>query len=444
MSLKSAILSRVLQRFLSTERLMKQRDRHERKRLKSGEPERIHYFHQSDDPYSHLTAQILPQLAKSFSAEIVPHIVAPPQDSVAPERERLIAYSRVDAQRLAQRAGLNFFDSGSQPPADAIAEADAALVGLMKKSTRDFIDQAHKVSEKLWSGSSLASFDKATSAEVERAKQEGDNLRAELGHYLGATFYYAGEWYWGIDRLHYLETRIMQQALGAQIPAVPGKHIYSPPQELASVPPKRNQPAGKGTVPALAFYLSFRSPYTYISVERAKRIADAYGAELRLRYVLPMVMRDLPVPRIKGMYIMRDTAREANRLGISFGRIADPVGTPVRRGYSLLPMAIEQGQGYEFVLSFLRAVWAEGVDAGSDKGMRKIVERAGLDWAEAQKQLREPNWQAEEEVNQQDLLKQGVWGVPSFQVGDQTVWGQDRLWVAEQWLQEATAESATK
>ena len=108
MSLKSAILSRVLQRFLSTERLMKQRDRHERKRLKSGEPERIHYFHQSDDPYSHLTAQILPQLAKSFSAEIVPHIVAPPQDNVAPERERLIAYSRVDAQRLAQRAGLSF------------------------------------------------------------------------------------------------------------------------------------------------------------------------------------------------------------------------------------------------------------------------------------------------------------------------------------------------
>jgi 2-hydroxychromene-2-carboxylate isomerase len=32
----------------------------------------------------------------------------------------------------------------------------------------------------------------------------------------------------------------------------------------------------------------------------------------------------------------------------------------------------------------------------------------------------------------------GLWGVPSFRVGDVAVWGQDRLWVIETELQRLT------
>ncbi len=32
----------------------------------------------------------------------------------------------------------------------------------------------------------------------------GNNKRKKMGHYLGAMFYYAGEWYWGLDRLPYM------------------------------------------------------------------------------------------------------------------------------------------------------------------------------------------------------------------------------------------------
>ena len=44
-----------------------------------------------------------------------------------------------------------------------------------------------------------------------------------------------------------------------------------------------------------------------------------------------MVMRNLPVPMRKGRYILRDTKREADRIGVAFGKIADPVGKPVQR-----------------------------------------------------------------------------------------------------------------
>lgn len=57
-----------------------------------------------------------------------------------------------------------------------------------------------------------------------------------------------------------------------------------------------------------------------------RRLARRYGADLRLRYILPMVMRGLPVPLVKRRYILLDAKREADRAGLPFGRIVDPVG----------------------------------------------------------------------------------------------------------------------
>ncbi len=91
-----------------------------------------------------------------------------------------------------------------------------------------------------------------------------------------------------------------------------------------------------------------------------------------------MVMRGLPVPREKRLYILRDTKREAERLGMPFGRIADPVGVPTERGLAVLHHAMAADKGPEFLWSFLRGVWAEGIDAGSDSGLRTIAARAGL------------------------------------------------------------------
>ena len=44
-------------------------------------------------------------------------------------------------------------------------------------------------------------------------RETGRREREALGHYLGGTLYYAGEWYWGIDRLPYLEERLIQTGL---------------------------------------------------------------------------------------------------------------------------------------------------------------------------------------------------------------------------------------
>ena len=188
----------------------------------------------------------------------------------------------------------------------------------------------------------------------------------------------------------------------------------------------------------LEFYPSLRSPYTAICFERVHALVDRYGLELSLRPVLPMVMRGLPVPRAKRLYIVRDTAREAERVCEPFGFMADPVGRPVERGFSLWPRMRDAGVGPAYLHAFARAAFAEGIDLGSDAGLRRVVEQVGVDWREVAPHLDAEGWRDELEHNRETLLGLGLWGVPSFRLRgpegspDYATWGQDRIWRVEQ------------
>ena len=434
MSLKSWLMPAFSQRLLSRERLLRQRARAEKARIRRGEPHLLHYFHQADDPYSALAAAFLPALAARYQVDIRAHLVGAPADDAAPERGKLTVYSRKDAALLAQRHGLSFTDTGAQPGEADLRRAQGLLAAAIDQHT--FIESAHAISAALWSGpNALASpsppapTEKPDAAAVAAHIKAGNALRKRLGHYLGATFYYAGEWYWGIDRLHHLERRL--QAVGAQAAGVTGL-MFAPGLDLADSAP---QPAP----PAIEFFVSLRSPYSAIVTERVFELGRLTGAAVNIRYVLPMVMRGLPVPLAKRYYISLDTAREAFVRGIAFGRLNDPVGRPTERGLAVLAFAMRMGQGESYLRSFMRGVWAEGIDAGSDRGLRRITERAGLNWAEASAALKDERWRKTAEDNRLAMFQLGLWGVPSFQVGDTAVWGQDRLWAVQDTLMKATA-----
>ena len=375
MGLKSLIVPPLAERRLSRDTLEKNRAKYERSRAKTGEPHIIEFFHDPSDPYSQLLAKALTDFRTQHKVELRTHIIGPPAANAAPEVEKLRTYAKWDAALLARKAGIDF-EFLETPPANNTAQADARL--------------------------------------------------AELGHYMGGMLHYGGEWYWGLDRLHYLQDRLSNVGVGT------GDFIYTPP----TVPSDQGHTGAE-----LHWYLSFRSPYSAIVRHRVKALADAYGATLKLRFVLPMVMRGLPVSPLKKKYIPLDTAREAHRLGVPFGRICDPVGKPVELAYSLLTWARGQGRDYEYAQSWLHGVWAEGIDAGGERGLRKIAERAGLDWTAAKTTLRSEDWRAEAEANRVEMMDYGIWGVPSFRVGETITWGQDRLWVVEDVLKSMPSTS---
>jgi len=430
MSLKSLLMPAITQHWLSRDRLLAQRARAERRRLASAAPHVLHYFHQVDDPYSALVAQILPQLLARYQIDLQAHVVGAPADDAAPERDKLVAYSRKDAALLARHWQLDYTDPGRQPDAETCALAQRLLVSAIANGR--FAAVAGTVSQALWADASAlahpalpgGTLAPASAAQSNAHLADANRLRARLGHYLGATFHYAGEWYWGLDRLHHLEQRL--QDLGAQCPGVTGA-MFPPDPDLAMATPA---PIGR----TIDFFLSLRSPYTAILTPRVFRLAQLTGAEVRLCYVLPMAMRGLPVPREKRMYITLDVAREAHVRGIPFGRLNDPLGKPTERGMALIPLAQRIGRAQHYLESFMRGVWSEGLDAGSDRGLRTIAERAGLSWPHAQAALHDEGWRANAETHRAEMFALGLWGVPSLRVGDTAVWGQDRLWAVQQSL----------
>jgi hypothetical protein len=114
-SIRRLLMPVVTQRLLSRQRLLRQRARAEAARLSRGERHRVHYFHQVDDPYSALASACLPELLARYDIDIVAHVVGAPPDEAAPERDRLVVYSRRDAQLLARHWGQRFDDPGAQP-----------------------------------------------------------------------------------------------------------------------------------------------------------------------------------------------------------------------------------------------------------------------------------------------------------------------------------------
>jgi 2-hydroxychromene-2-carboxylate isomerase len=182
-----------------------------------GERPTIRYFHQADDPYSHLAAQMLPRLRARYAAEIETWLVSPPEDSAAPDRERLRAYGLRDAQRLARARGLGFPVNAALPDPETTQRLQAVLADALERGR--FEEVASAAGSALWSGDTRTVAGMAAWASgqdprlVDDILANGDARRAQMGHYLGGMFHFEGEWFWGVDRLGVLERRLADRGL---------------------------------------------------------------------------------------------------------------------------------------------------------------------------------------------------------------------------------------
>lgn len=412
----------------SEKKLIKRRLKAEKARKKDGRPHIVDYFHQVEDGYSHLASQVLEQFAQRYDIELRCHIVRGPEGKNAPDAALLLKLSQYDSALIADEYGLNFPRGSNSPSLEAISQVNALLANVPQAELPTLMATA---GDALWSGDEAAlaalvdHHGCASSEDAEARLNAATALRAQLKHYSGAMFHYEGEWYWGVDRLHYLEARLAE--LGAD------RHPNQP--YITQCPDVSIEGVNDASDLTLEFFPSLRSPYTSIVFDETIELAKKAGVNRVMRPVLPMVMRGVPATREKGMYIFSDTAREARRRGVGFGKMYDPIGNPVRRCYSLYPWAVSQGKGNELLSSFLKHAFSLGVNTNNNRGLKRVVESAGLNWSEAKTHLGETEWEALVETNRLSMYEGGLWGVPSYRLIDaqgQThleIWGQDRLWL---------------
>jgi 2-hydroxychromene-2-carboxylate isomerase len=415
-------------RALSSEpRYALHRSVHAMKAKLGGETDLVLVFINPRDPFGLSLLQALAQLQERFRVRFRLHTVWRLDDEMFPEPALWRSWAQQDATRIAELYGFTPPDKPTPPPDSELESAAARL--LDAEASEEDLSTALDVMTTLWTSSGSEATGITSSTPDSDRLSKNESLLRQLGHYQGSMTWYLGEWFWGVDRLDHLEKSLAGQGLGKGDSDTPNfvrtwAGLGSSASELAADHPAADT--------ALEVFFSIRSPYSYLGLERAVQLADAWKIPLRLRPVLPMLMRGQSVPDAKKWYIFHDTKREANKLGISYGFVADPLGAGVERCYALFEYARSEGREIDYMRIYARAVNAEGIRSETDAGLKVIVERAGLDWQKARTLLEDESWRNWAEENRQAMYECGLWGVPSFRYGTVSCWGQDRLWVIDE------------
>ena len=192
-------------------------------------------------------------------------------------------------------------------------------------------------------------------------------------------------------------------------------------------------------------YWSFRSPYSYLVTPGLVRLRNDYDVDVQMRIVYPIAIRDPslvfdPSNRNKAFYIMRDSRRRAEFLGLPFSApnpdpiVQDPATMSVAEDqpyiHRLSALGIEasrRGRGLEFISEVAALIF--GGTQGWDQGdhLKNATARAGLDLDELDAAIDGGDQLDEVERNQQALDAAGHWGVPTMVVRDEPFFGQDRI-----------------
>ena len=435
MSIRNKLRSKLINVLVGEKTQSAKRSLAETRRKISGRTHVVSAFLELDDPYSYLLAHYLPNLVAAYDIEVRYYLVQSCNDETyRPEPEMFAVYADEDCAKLASELGVPFLDKGAAPPVEhrrALIDYLAAL-----RDQPEFGKELLEAITAYWRGDSLQVERRVqddSSAAGEVLLVENQQRLLDLGHYNSATLHYGGEWYWGVDRLSYLTERL--EALGARRHGTDTARLASIRQAMQTALPIA-PPSAAQELPPLELFFSFRSPYSYLCFERVFRIADSFRLKLNLRPVLPMVMRGMQVPREKMAYIATDTSREARRLGIPFGHIADPVGKGVERCLAVFYYAESEKRERDFLLQAGRAIWSRATDVASDAGMREVAGQCGLFWPDVLAAMEDDAWRTKVEENREAMFDSGCWGVPTIRLGDFVVWGQDRDWLLARHIEE--------
>lgn len=186
-------------------------------------------------------------------------------------------------------------------------------------------------------------------------------------------------------------------------------------------------------------FFNFRSPYCYLASKKMFELEDSHGARFIWRPLGGWAGRSPPErAKYKLPIVRQDVKRWCRRMGIPFN--PPPVTTdPTIAGAGSL-LAEKSGRLREYVVAVMAKEWAEGADIGDPEVLLEVGESVGLDRQELARTIEDPDVLAQLERNHEEATERGAFGVPTFIVGEQIFWGQDRIEFVAEHLDELESE----
>ncbi|MEA2746860.1 MAG: hypothetical protein QOI41_1003 [Myxococcales bacterium] len=258
-----------------------------------------------------------------------------------------------------------------------------------------------------------------------------DDLRARTDEAVALGIFGVPAWvvdgthlYWGQDRMRFVEGCAAQST------------ERSPSQETT---PSR-LPSPTSTDKVLDVYWDFSSPFAYVGAAQIAGVARRTGARVSWNPLLlgglfkSIGTAEVPLAtfsKAKQQYILKDVERWAAYAGVPF---RFPTRFPAQSLRALrVYLALPEAHRATYRDAVFRACWAEDRDISDDAVLASCI----ADDEVARDAIANANSDAvKSELRRVTELaaQRGVFGVPTFGVGRELFWGQDRLDLVEEAL----------
>ncbi len=190
------------------------------------------------------------------------------------------------------------------------------------------------------------------------------------------------------------------------------------------------------------YFISPVSPWTYLGHPRLTATVALHKAQVHLKPIdigkvfaasggLPVKQR----PAQRQAYRMLELKRWRDYLQVPltlepkfFPYAPDPASHLIIAADKVVGTAVAM----RLAFGFLRGCWAEEKNCADSDTVAGIVKAEGLDLGQLQSRLDEAK--ALYESYTQEAIAKGVFGVPTYVMGDDLLWGQDRLEFVERTL----------
>lgn len=193
----------------------------------------------------------------------------------------------------------------------------------------------------------------------------------------------------------------------------------------------------------LEFWFEFGSTYSYLSASRIEDVTGAVGVPVSWRpFLLGPIFEeqgwdDSPfnVYPAKGRYMWRDVERLCASYGIPFAKPSRfPRNGLLAARVACLASAEPEPWLPEFVRAVFRANFAEDREISDAAEIRSILNALGQPGAELVEEAQTPENKQRLRDQTQRAVEFGIFGAPSFVVGEELFWGNDRLEDALAWV----------
>lgn len=191
-------------------------------------------------------------------------------------------------------------------------------------------------------------------------------------------------------------------------------------------------------------WFEFASTYSYLTVSRAADLLRSRNIGFQWKpFLLGPIFRGrgmetspFVLDPVKGAYMWRDLERRAAQFGLPFVR---PSIFPMNglRAARIMTAALNEPWCGEFARAVFAAQFSRGEDISKKEILSGAILECGADPAHWLAQAEEDETKSDLRARTEHAEEYGIFGAPSFRVGNELFWGDDRLEDAIAWASES-------